>query len=93
MAQSMFTQLSGMDLMEMVANGATAASLGKTEVLVTITTAATEGMSRGMTPKPMLSIFLSSYDGVPIGAVAWETSLFASALVSLLFFSFSFGRA
>ncbi|KAK3289318.1 hypothetical protein CYMTET_3217 [Cymbomonas tetramitiformis] len=64
--------------MDKVMNGATAATLGKTEVLVTITENPTQGMSKGITPKCMLTMFLASFDGVPISIVVWNTGIYPS---------------
>ena len=78
MSQQQFNQLSGVEFMEKVTSGATAATLGKTEVLVTITENPTQGMSKGISPKTMLTMFICSYDGVPISIVVWNTGIFSS---------------
>ncbi len=76
--------MSGMELMEKVSSGATAATLGKTEVLVTITENPTQGLSKGISPKTMLTMFLASYDGVPMSIVVWNTGIYSS-LVCIFF--------
>ena len=86
MSQQQFNQLSGREFMEKILNGETAATLGKTEVLVTITENPTQGLSKGISPKTMLTMFMSSYDGVPISVVVWNTGIFPSLVCNSFFF-------
>ena len=85
MSQQHFNQLSGVEFMEKVMSGATAATLGKTEVLVTITENPTQGMSKGISPKTMLTMFICSYDGVPISIVVWNTGIFSSLVCFFMY--------